>query len=268
MARQCPVCGRKVIALGAGTQRVEEELQRQFGLVEGETMIRVDGDTMRTAADYFDALSRFASGEVRVLLGTQMISKGLDFPNVRLVGVVDADTAIALPDFRAAERTFQLVSQVAGRAGRGSEPGRVVVQTLNPTYPAIRLAAQHDYRGFAADELRVRGRSGLPPVTRMARIVVRDKDHGKAMQAAKDIADALSWAAGTAAGGPTGADGVRIEGPADCPISRVAGFHRIGIEVIARRRGAIQSTLAAARARGLLKSDARTAVDVDPISLM
>src|SRR5205085_8254593 len=118
-------------------------------------MLRIDGDTMGSAKDYFEALTRFSKGELRLLLGTQMIAKGHDFPNVRLVGVVNADTALGLPDFRASERTFQLVSQVAGRAGRGEHPGVVIVQTMNPEEPAIRLAASHDYISFAEGELKV-----------------------------------------------------------------------------------------------------------------
>src|SRR5690606_24859086 len=107
---------------------------------------RVDSDTMRTAKDYFHALAGFGAGRVRVLVGTQMIAKGLDFPNVRLVGVVNADTALSIPDFRATERTFQLVCQVAGRAGRSTDPGRVIVQTMGPQTPAIWHASRHDYR--------------------------------------------------------------------------------------------------------------------------
>ena len=120
--------------------------------------------------DYFDALDRFGRGEARVLLGTQMIAKGLDYPNVRLIGVVNADTALNLPDFRASERTFQLVAQVAGRAGRSAESraARVIVQTLNPHDPAILAAARHDFPGFARDELRLRAAAGLPPCARMS----------------------------------------------------------------------------------------------------
>jgi primosomal protein N' (replication factor Y) len=134
--KACPITGKALIELGTGTQRVEEELERRFGashgLVRGAGFERVDADTMKRAADYFEVLGRFGRGELRVLLGTQMIAKGLDFPNVSLVGVLSADTALSLPDFRAEERTFQLVAQVAGRAGRGARAGEVVVQTYNP----------------------------------------------------------------------------------------------------------------------------------------
>jgi primosomal protein N' (replication factor Y) len=270
LERRCPVCGGRIIALSPGTQRIEDELVHHFGLVKGRTLLRVDSDTMRGAADYFAALAQFAAGEARVMVGTQMIAKGLDYPNVRLVGVIDADTAINLPDFRAAERTFQLVSQVAGRAGRGEHAGRVIVQTMNPRFPAILMAASHDYRGFAEAELAVRRRSGLPPATRMARIVARDRDHERARRAAADVAEALRQALRSrlAAGVEPGEDGARVDGPADCPFARLGGYWRVGVEVVARRRGIIQEALAAARRRGFVRSDARTAVDVDPISLM
>ena len=174
------MCGKRTILLGGGTQKAIEEvtetLAGRFDLEIGETIVRVDTDTMRSGRDLYSVLGRFGSGKIRVLLGTQMIAKGLDYPNVRLVGVLNADTALSLPDFRAGERTFQLVSQVAGRAGRGEHPGRVIVQTLSPEEPAIRLAAAHEYPRFAEMELQMRRESELPPARRMARIVCRDKD--------------------------------------------------------------------------------------------
>lgn len=260
---RCPVDQKALVELGAGTQRVEEELERRFGgshgLVRGVGFERVDADTMRRAADYFEVLGRFGRGELRVLLGTQMIAKGLDFPNVSLVGVLNADTALSLPDFRAEERTFQLVAQVAGRAGRGERPGEVVVQTYNPENPAIVLAAGHDYVRFARHELESRRRAGMPPVTRMARVVVRDADHTKAMERAEDLARRLFEA---------GRGRVSVERPADCVISRIADVWRVGIEMVADDPRAIQGALGALRAEGLVKSDAATAVDVDPVAMM
>mgnify|MGYP001189967271 CR=1 FL=1 len=255
----CPICKRKTISLGLGTQRVEEELAREFGLIPGESLLRVDADTMSTARDYFEALGRFSRGEVRVLMGTQMIAKGLDFPNVALVGVINADTALHLPDFRSTERTFQLVSQVAGRAGRGNVPGEVVVQTLAPQHPAIVLASRHDYLGFARQELAVRKAGGLPPASRMARIVVRDKDADKAMRAAEELVEVLRARKGR---------GMRVLGPLVCPLSRVADFYRVAVEVIASTPKEIQGLLAGLRSEKKLVSDARTAIDVDPMVLM
>lgn len=259
---ECPLCQRRVTTFGAGTQRVEEELARLFPEVAaaGE-MFRIDGDSMRSARDYFEALGAFAEGRVRVLLGTQMIAKGLDFPGVELVGVINADTSIHLPDFRASERTFQLVSQVAGRSGRGARPGRVIVQTFNPDQPAIRLAARHDYKAFANAELALRERSQLPPATRMARIIVRHEQHDKAMRIARGLADALEHL-------QRRRPSLKLRGPMPCPISRISGRHRIAIELIAPEAGAIQAALTSLRNHGLAKSDAVTAIDVDPISLL
>lgn len=258
----CPACGDRISVLGGGTQRLEDELTRKFasmGIEEGRTMLRLDSDTMRSAGDYFAALDRFGRGEIRVMLGTQMIAKGLDFPNVRLVGVVDADTALSIPDFRAGERTFQLVSQVAGRAGRGAHAGRVVVQTYCPDDPAVALAAMHDYRAFAHQELESRVRAGLPPATRMARIVCRDADATRASARAREIGGALRR---------LGEGRVRVDGPFVCTLSRVAGFHRQGIDIVGDRAGAVQDVLARARSEGWIKSDAATAIDVDPVALL
>ena len=270
----CPQCDKRVNTFGLGTQRVETELARVFPqLIEGQTMLRVDSDTMRTGKDYFRALDAFAKGQARVLLGTQMLAKGHDFPGVRLVGVIHADTSLNMPDFRAAERTFQLVSQVAGRAGRpgdGAVQGRVIVQTMNPLSAPIRLAAAHDYRGFAKLELDIRRNAALPPFTRMARIVVRDKDAGEAMAHGRAVAaalkSALSIAQPSTPSDPRAA--IRIRGPMPCALSRVAGQHRIAVEVLAPSAGAIQTLLTACRNEGLIKSDAHCAVDVDPVAML
>ena len=259
----CPVCAKKLIELGVGTQRLEDELETLFGttlgLINGETMLRLDSDTMSSARDYFEALSRFGRGEIKLLLGTQMIAKGLDYPNVRLVGIVNADTAIHMPDFRAQERTFQLVSQVAGRAGRREHPGLVIVQTLYPDAPAIRLAGLHDYVGFAAEELRMRAAQRLPPAWRMVRIVARDPDPDKAAATARTLADHLADAA-------TGR--MIIDGPAPCPLARVSNQYRWEVGLSAPTPGELQQAMARLRGAGLLKSDAATAVDVDPVSLL
>ncbi len=266
---RCPACSGALLQLGAGTQRVEEELTRDFAiervgaecaLLEGETLARVDADTMRTGQDYFETLSRFGSGALRVLLGTQMIAKGHDFPNVSLVGVLCADAALNMPDFRASERTFQLVSQVAGRAGRGTKPGQVIVQAFEPEAQAVRLAAKHDYEKFAAGELDARRGAGLPPAGRMARIVCRDRDFEKARGAAESLAETLGEAATESR--------VRVLGPSPCAIARIATFYRFEVLVIAPTARMIQDCLGALRKRGQLKSDARTAVDVDPVALM
>lgn len=260
---QCPACGKRLIDLSVGTQRVEEELESRFGatlgLRLGETMLRVDSDSMRSAKDYFDTLERFSSGEIRLLLGTQMIAKGLDYPNVRLVGVINADTGLHMPDFRAAERTFQLVSQVSGRAGRGSEAGRVIVQSFAPEEPALTLAARHDYTAFANAELSLRREARLPPHWRMARIISRDESLDKAEQRIDAIEGALREL-----------DDHRLvlEGPAPCPISRVAGKHRIALDLLSADPRVIQRAMNSVRSSSLLTSDTHIGVDVDPVSLL
>jgi len=268
----CPDCGRRITTFGLGTQRVEEELLRKFSQLEsGRSMMRVDSDTMRSAADFHDVLGRFGAGEIRLLIGTQMIAKGLDYPLVRLVGVINADTAINLPDFRATERTFQLVNQVSGRSGRSAEPdglGLVIVQTFNPMTPAIQFAAAHDYESFAREEIEERRRCGLPPVTRMMRIVVRDADHVKCVTAARALADGLRGLQEFREfRGPAGKE-IRVRGPAPCPISRLAGKHRQQVEILAPTAKAMQTLLTAARNQGLIKPGASMAVDVDPIALL
>lgn len=258
----CPICHGKVHAFGGGTQRAEEEIVRKFGalgIAEGSTLLRLDSDTMKSARDYHDALARFSRGDVRVLLGTQMIAKGLDVPNVRLVGVLDADTALSIPDFRATERTFQLVSQVAGRAGRGEHAGLVLIQTYEPNHPAIVLASRHDYPTFAQAELAIRARASLPPTRRMVRIVCRDPDARKATEAAAAVATALREA---------GDGTLEVRPPVACAVSRIAGQHRVGVDALSPSAGQLQRALAHARSLGLIRSDAKTAVDIDPVALM
>lgn len=259
----CPACAGRLNFFSGGTQRLEQELARKFapmGLVEGETFRRVDSDTMRSARDYFDVLGDFARGALRVLIGTQMLAKGLDFPGVRLVGVIDADTALHIPDFRSAERTFQLVSQVAGRAGRGAQPGLVIVQTMSPQNPAIVLASQHRYTEFAAGELAIRVRSGLPPATRMARIVCKDVSEARARRHAEDVASALR--------GEAARTRTSLRGPDPCPLSRIAGEYRFAVEVIAPDASTLSAVLRSLRGAGIALSDAGAAVDVDPVALL
>lgn len=259
LERVCPESGHTTTVFGLGTQRVEEEIGRKF---PGLSLARMDADTMRSAADYRRVLDAFGAGETDLLLGTQMIAKGLDVENVRLVGVVSADTALNLPDFRASERTFQLIAQVAGRAGRGRHRGRVVVQTFSPGDPAITRAAGHDFEGFAEAELESRASVGLPPAGRMTRIVLRDLDRvalqGRAGELARGLRSAVE---------ALGVD-VRVRGPAACAISRIADHHRVQIELMADGAAPIQRVLTALRNAGQLISDTHTAVDVDPVSLL
>src|SRR5205085_6304805 len=177
---KCPQCRFDGIRFsGFGTQKLEAEIKSRF---PDYPALRMDSDTMQKPGSHEEALAKFRAGEVRILLGTQMIAKGLDFPNVTLVGVINADTALHLPDFRAAERTFQLVTQVAGRTGRGDKGGRVLVQTFAPDHPAIVATLTHDYHSFAAAELPMREAHGYPPAGAMIRLVIRGpmKEQAKA----------------------------------------------------------------------------------------
>ncbi len=261
----CPLCSKRTTVFGLGTQRVEEELGRLHPHLAAEgAMVRVDSDALHTADDFHDVLERFRTGAIKLLAGTQMIAKGLDFPGVRLVGVVNADTSINLPDFRAAERTFQLVSQVVGRCGRGDEVGRAVLQTFQPDAPAIRRAAEHDFEAFATRELADRTRFGLPPFRRMIRIVVRDPGESAALTHAEELRRRLETI-----GVP---EGIELRGPMPCAIARIAGRYRMQLEILADTPGHASRFLAAARTggafSGALALGESVAVDVDPTSLM
>ncbi|MCL4221586.1 MAG: primosomal protein N' [Phycisphaerales bacterium] len=259
----CPACAGRMVLLNAGTQHAEEELERRLGLKLGEDLARVDSDSMHSSRSYFDVLEAFGAGRIRVLVGTQMIAKGLDFPNVGLVCVLNADTALVLPDFRARERTFQLISQVAGRAGRGDAKtygqALVLVQTMHPGDPAIERAARHQYVEFAHQELKDRKAAGLPPARRMARIVVRHTDAVKARRMAEDAAEQVHRAARGVA---------RVDGPNPCVLSRIAGRYRFEVRVLAGRAGELVGVLNAVREREDLTSDATFAIDVDPVSVL
>ncbi|HHI68548.1 MAG TPA: primosomal protein N' [Planctomycetes bacterium] len=216
---KCPECGwPELYYLGFGTERVEGEVRRIF---PEYPVVRMDSDTMARRDEVGRALQAFRKGEFRILVGTQMIAKGLDFPRVTVVGVISADTSLLLPDFRAAERTFQLVAQVAGRAGRGDAPGVVVVQTLVPDHPAVVEAAKHDFRSFAAFELAQRKERGFPPFGRIARIVLEGKDEEKTAQAAGKVGEELREA------GRGGA--FQVLGPARAPLERIQGRWRFHV---------------------------------------
>ena len=254
----CPMCGKRTTTFGLGTQRVEEEFAQKFPAAR---LVRMDADTMHKAEDYRAALDLFREGGADILLGTQMVAKGLDFPNVTLVGIISADTALVLPDFRASERTFQLIAQVAGRAGRGAEPGRVVVQTFQPDAAAIRAAVGHDYTGFAGAELATRFEAGLPPAKRMVRIVVRGENEAKTRATAEELA-AAALALVEARKWP-----VLLTPAAPCSVARVADHFRFEMQMLAGDPQVLQRLLACLRLGGTVAS-VELAVDVDPVSLM
>jgi primosomal protein N' (replication factor Y) len=253
----CPLCGAPNLYYGGiGTERLEREIQGAF---PGVAARRMDSDTMRSPGSHERVLSAFHSGEVQILLGTQMIAKGLDFPNVTLVGVVSADTALHLPDFRAAERTFQLVAQVAGRTGRGDKPGRVVVQTYSPDHPAIRAATRHDYHAFVESELPERNRFGVPPFGRLVRLIAR----GSGESAVGAYMDTLA-AAFRAAADPS----VRILGPAPAPILKIRNLFRIHIQLRCPNSRPLQALLSAIPSQFPAPQGTELAIDVDPITML
>jgi len=259
MPQNCPVCQKQLVLFGLGTQRVEEELLKKF---PGLSYARVDSDTMRNSRDYEALLNRFAEKEIKVMLGTQMIAKGLDYPNVTLVGVISGDTALALPDFRSGERTFQLITQVAGRAGRGDAAGRVVLQTFMPDDPTIQSALRQDYEGFASRELHQRRDTGLPPYARMARIVIRDEDQDRLFEHSEHLAGAVAEAVAQVG------ESVTMKGPMPCAINRIAGYYRNQILLISPAALKLQHVLQIVRdAKAFVKNE-RIAVDVDPVSLL
>jgi primosomal protein N' (replication factor Y) len=263
---KCPQCGKLLTLFGLGTQRVEEELAKKF---DGLRYARVDSDSMRSARDYEALLSRFARGELQLMLGTQMIAKGLDYPNVTLVGVISGDTALALPDFRAAERTFQLITQVAGRAGRGDNPGRVVLQTFLPEDPTIQAAIKQDFTNFARTELQHRQEVGLPPFTRMVRIIVRDQEQDKLHERSEELGAKVAQCVGLAStSGSSGQPAIQVKGPMPCAINRIAGYYRNQIVLTSPRAELLQRTLGLLREQGHLATSDRIAVDVDPVSLL
>jgi primosomal protein N' (replication factor Y) len=209
---------------GTGTQRLEREVRARF---PGVPCLRMDSDAMRKPGSHDEALGRFRNGEVRILLGTQMIAKGLDFPDVTLVGVIDADTMLHQSDLRAAERTFQLLSQVSGRTGRSARGGRVFIQTSSVGEPAIRKAADHDYLGFVAGELEHRRQQNAPPFEHLARIIAR----GPHEQAVKEYVDELARRLRAAIERENVS--VRILGPAPAQVARIRNQFRYHLQLSA-----------------------------------
>ncbi len=255
----CPKCqSEHLYYLGAGSQQGEERLQELF---PNARIGRMDRDTVRGRGDMERLLTRLHSGEINLLVGTQMIAKGHDIHGITLVGVVGADFALGLPDFRAAERVFQLLTQVSGRAGRGELPGRVLVQTYHPEHYAIQCAAAHDYRGFVAKELQYRQWMHYPPSSVLANVIVQ----GQTLEEAAAWANTLGrWF--TAAR----LDKVRVLGPAAAPIVRLKRIYRFHFVLKAERRDALGRTLRGMLAYAEAEAIPRRSliVDVDAVTLM
>jgi primosomal protein N' (replication factor Y) len=252
----CPECKSSTIRYGGlGTQKLEAEVRARF---PEYSCARMDVDAMRKRGSHDDVLSKFHHGDIRILLGTQMIAKGLDFPNVTLVGVVNADTALHLPDFRASERTFQLVAQVAGRTGRGKRGGRVLVQTLNPEHPAIVAAVRHDFPKFAEHELALRQAAHYPPFTSMVRLVVRGPAEASARESAVNLGQRLRRA------GTLHEGSVRVLGPGMAPIARLRGEHRFQLQLQGEEPERLKAVVREAVKGFAPPVEIRWIVDVDP----
>ena len=254
--RACAKClGPYLEQLGFGTERVEAEIRALF---PGARVGRVDRDTIRRRGAIAGLLARFAARELDVLVGTQMIAKGHDFPRVTLVGVISADVGLGLADFRAAERTFQLLTQVAGRSGRGEIAGQAVVQTLYPNHYSIRHARQQDYTAFYEDELKFRRAMRYPPAVALINVVVKSKTRQAAMQDAEAIAVALR---------APGLGTWTVLGPAPAPLGRLKGEHRAQLFVKGTHRTSMRKALLTVL-EGMPEVRRRTIVDVDPMSVL
>jgi primosomal protein N' (replication factor Y) len=253
-------CGGEVRRSGLAIQRLEEELAARFPALR---YLRLDSDTMRRRDDYERALTRFERGDADVLLGTQMVAKGLDFPRVRLVGVIDADAALSLPDFRAGERVFQLLVQVLGRAGRREGASLAVIQSSQAPASVLRDALALDYEGFAHRELASRKRYDYPPFARLVRCTCADRRPSRARAAAEKLAHDLAACAGRVHAA------LRVHDAEPCILTRVRGQTRYQVLLRGPRGNALQTLLRTARQARLLSPRAdRFVIDVDPVDLL
>ncbi|MFP5263850.1 MAG: primosomal protein N' [Blastocatellia bacterium] len=258
--RVCPACdGQYIHYVGEGTEQLEAKLRE---LYPDKTIARVDRDTTRRRGSLEHLLMEFAAGTIDLIVGTQMIAKGHDFHNVTLVGVISVDAGLCLPDFRAAERTFQLLTQVAGRAGRGDLRGRVIIQTYHPEHYSLVCARGQDYDEFYRREISFRHSMHYPPFTALINICVHDKEFDRASNAAADLARELRESARDSM--------LRVLGPAPAPISRIKGEHRFQILIKARSRKRAREALDFAMERALAAgyNPRSFSIEVDPLSLM
>ena len=257
--KDCPKCDSKyVYFFGEGSEHLEERLRKEF---PGARIARLDRDTARTKQQYQETLGAFASGALDILVGTQMLAKGHDFQCVTLVGVISADSSLSLPDFRAAERTFQLLTQVAGRAGRGELPGRVLIQTYYPEHYAIQDAVRQDYLSFYERELQFRRMMSYPPFTSLANVIVRDTNLEKAIHWSRKLSEYFSAYDGK---------GMRVLGPASAPLARLKKEHRYQFLLKSPKKSLITRALSGALAYCDAKEIPQTAVlvDMDPLTLL
>ena len=251
----CPKCRSGYIRyMGLGTEKVESELGHNFAHAH---IARMDSDTTAKRGSHDRILGDFKSGDTTLLVGTQMIAKGLDFPKVTLVGIVSADITLNLPDFRASERTFGLITQVAGRAGRGEDGGEVIIQTYTPSHYAILTAAKHDYEKFYNEEIISRKELLFPPFVNLAKVTVRARNDAAAENAAKELAEAMRPELGE----------VRMGGPAPALISRMRGYYRYSIILKGKSRKELCDFLKRVLPKFRKPHGILIAVDIDPISM-
>jgi len=258
---RCPECESPLAARSFGTEQVEAAAR---ALLPAARIARLDSDTSASVAHLRSTLEAWRRGDLDVLVGTQMIAKGHDAPGVTLIGVVLADAALSFPDFRASERAFQLLAQVAGRAGRGRKPGRVLIQTRQPDHPSLAAARAHDYALFARGELALRSLLRYPPFGRLARVVVEGRDRKAVERCAEQAATLLRR---IAASSPAGE--VEVLGPAPAPLERLRGRHRHQLLVKASGAPAMAALLRSASLERPAAAHApRLLVDVDPVDML
>ncbi|MFW5923048.1 MAG: replication restart helicase PriA [Planctomycetota bacterium] len=257
---QCPECGCENIRFGgAGTERVENAVEKRL---PEASILRMDSDTMKTRTAHEDTLEEFRQGRANVLVGTQMIAKGLDFPTVTTVGVVNSDVSLHLPDFRSRERTFQLLAQVAGRTGRGEAGGRVILQTFLPEDPSIQAAAEHDFERFAELELQTRRRLKYPPYGRMVRFICRGKKWEEIDEYMKDLVGRIKILCREVGEGAT------VLGPATAPVAKIKRRYRYHALLKCPNSGVVHKILDDLEGHLDGPSGAKVVVDVDPQSML
>lgn len=253
----CPICGdRAWLGLGSGTQRIEEEISRRWPQVR---VLRLDRDVLSYRGAHVEIYEAFRRGEADILVGTQMVAKGFNFPRLTLVGVINADITLNLPDFRARERTFQLLTQVAGRAGRGERPGEVVVQTFFPEDYSIQAASHHDYQAFYQKEIKQRQRLGYPPFASLVLLMISAPREDEARAAAEELGRLLTKGV---------QPGTAVLGPAPAPLAKLQGRYRYQLILKGRPLRLLREMARQALAAWQPKGQVRVAIDINPLLLL
>jgi len=250
----CPDCGKEIFYLGWGTEKIEEEIEKKY---TGYNIKRMDTDSVSGRHTHEEIYSKLKKGEIQILLGTQMVTKGLDLPDIGFVGVISADITLNFPDFRATEKTFQLLSQVAGRAGRGGK-GKVLIQSSNPEHYAIKSASNHNYRDFYKEEIKFRKSANYPPFTKLAKIIIRSKEIKKAENASiklKKIIESMAEA-----------KRITILGPVVCPIGKIKKYFRFHILLKSKTGSPLQDTLRKLYNKKI--PGVKISLEIDPVNML